>query len=184
VRDDSGAPVAGVAVSLGTYLTTSREDGRYQFAHVPPGEHALALVPEHMPAAYAALDEPRTIVVANRSRVTADLAVSALRAIRGRVFVDRNGNGRADDDEGVESIVVRLDDGATATLTSASGAFAFYNLEPGHYAVWVDRERLRADLDIRSSPRLDVDLQPDHATNDVDFRLGLHEKPILMRELP
>ena len=39
VRDDSGAAVAGVAVSLGTYLTTSREDGRYRFPHVPPGQY-------------------------------------------------------------------------------------------------------------------------------------------------
>ncbi len=182
MRDDSGAAVAGVAVSLGTYLTTSREDGRYRFPHVPPGQYDLALVREHMLAAFAAADEPRTVVIADGAHVTVDLAVTALRAIHGRVFVDRNGDGHADDDEGVESIVVRLDDGKTATLTNSSGAFAFYNLEPGRYAVWIDRERLRSDLDIVSPPRLDVDLQPEQATNNVDFRLGVHEKPILMRD--
>ena len=43
VRDDSGAPVAGVAVALGPYLAVSGINGSYKFAHVPPGEHELAV---------------------------------------------------------------------------------------------------------------------------------------------
>ena len=50
VRDDSGTPVAGAVVSLGRYRTPTREDGRYRVAHVPPGQHDLAVVREHLPA--------------------------------------------------------------------------------------------------------------------------------------
>ena len=79
---------------------------------------------------------------------------------------------------------MRLDDRGTATLTNQSGNFDFYNLEPGTYAVWIDAARLRADLEVASTARLTVDLQPDRPATNVDFRLAVHDKPVLMRELP
>ena len=184
VRDDSGAPVAGVAVALGPYLAVSGINGSYRFAHVPPGEHQLAVAAEHLPAAFGLADQPRALKVGPSAPAHADIGVTALRAIHGHVFVDRNGNGRQDDDEGVAGVVVRLDDRGTATQTNQAGSFDFYNLEPGTYAVWIDAARLRADLEIASTRRLTVDLQPDRPATNVDFRLTVHDKPVLMQDLP
>jgi hypothetical protein len=184
VHDDSGAPVRGAVVSLGRFRTTTRDDGTYRFAHVPQGDHTLSLDREHLPAAYAVASEPRAVTVVGDRPVRADLAVTALHVIRGRVYNDRNGNGRADDDEGVGDVVVRLDEKGPATLTSEAGAFAFYNLEPGPYLVWVDGARLRSDLMVVSPYRRQVQLQPDRATTNVDFIVATHEKPVLMKELP
>jgi hypothetical protein len=184
VRDDSGAPVAGVAVALGPYLAVSGINGSYRFEHVPPGEHELAVPAQHLPAAFGLADQPRVLKVGPNTAAHADLGVTALRAVHGHVFVDRNGNGRADDDEGAAGVVVRLDDRGTATLTNQSGNFDFYNLEPGSYAVWIDTARLPADLEVASARRLTVDLQPDRPATNVDFRLAVHDKPILMQDLP
>jgi hypothetical protein len=183
VRDDGGTPVAGAAVSLGRYLTTSDADGRYHFRHVPPGEHSLSIVAGHLPASYAVAGGPRRLTIAGRD-VTADLPVTALRAVHGRVFLDASRNGRRDDREGAAGIVVRIDDSDTATITGRDGAFDFYNLEPGAHTIWIDRARLRADLDVLSPDRRAIDLQPDRAVVDLEFTLVRRTKPILMKELP
>jgi hypothetical protein len=73
---------------------------------------------------------------------------------------------------------------ATATLTNQAGNFDFYNLEPGTCVVWIDAARLRADLEIASTERITVDLQPDRPATNVDFRLAVHDRPIRMQELP
>jgi len=184
VRDDSGAPVSGVAVALGQYLSVTGADGRYRFSHVPPGEHELAIAAGHLPAAFGLADQPRALKVGQSAPAHADLGVTALRAIHGRVFVDRNGNGRQDEDEGIAGVAVRLDDRGTATLTNQAGNFDFYNLEPGTCVVWIDAARLRADLEIASTERITVDLQPDRPATNVDFRLAVHDRPIRMQELP
>ena len=185
VRDDNGAAVAGAAVSLGRFMTTTRTDGRYRFEHVPPGDHALALVPDRLPAAYSADFADRTLRVSGGARdVQADLAVRSLRAIHGRVFLDRNSNGRMDAGEGQSGVVVRLDDEGTATLTDDSGVFAFYNLEPGRYTVWIDGARLRTGLGVASPARTPVNLEPDAAATNIDFELVVRDKPIVFKERP
>ena len=50
--------------------------------------------------------------------------------------------------------------------------------------MWLDTARLRPDLALVSQGRLTVDLQADRPATDVDFRLAVHDKPIIMRELP
>lgn len=184
VRDDSGAPVNGAVVSLGRYLTTTREDGRYRFAHVPPGSHSLSLLKDHLPAAYTSAADPRDIRVVTHVPVEANLSVVALRAIHGRVFRDGNRNNRFDEQEGMAGIVVRLDENGPATLTNENGEFDFYNLQPGPYAVWIDTARLRSDLQVTGADRRRVELQPDRATSNVDFTVASREKPVVMKELP
>jgi hypothetical protein len=184
VRDDSGAPVAGVAVALGPYLTMTGVNGSYRFGHVPPGDHELSVAVEHLPAAFGPGEQPRVLKVGPNAPAHADIGVTALRAIHGRVFMDRNGNGRVDEDEGIAGVVVRLDDRGTATLTNQAGGFDFYNLEPGTYSVWIDASRLNADLELASTGRLEVDLQPDRPATNVDFRLAVHDKPVVIQDLP
>jgi len=184
VRDDSGAPVAGAAVALGPYLALSGIDGSYRFMHVPPGAHELSVAANHLPAAFGVAGQARMLQVGPNTAAHADIGVTALRAIHGRVFVDRNNNGRVDEGEAAPGVVVRLDDRGTATLTSQAGTFDFYNLEPGTYSVWLDAARLPVDLDLASNGRLAVDLQPDRPATNVDFRLAVHDKPVVMQDLP
>jgi hypothetical protein len=184
VRDDSGAAVNGAVVALDRFLTTTRADGSYRFRHVPAGTHTLSLPADHLPAAYAVVSAASAVAVVPGTEVQADLQVTALRAIHGRVFRDANGNQRMDDGEALEDVVVRLDENGPATLTSAGGVFHFYNLQPGPYVVWLDTGRLRHDLQAAGGARRQVNLHPDRASTDVDFVVIARDKPVLMKELP
>ena len=182
--DDSGAPVSGAVVALGRFLTTTRQDGSYRFRHVPPGSHTLSLSSDHLPAAYANASGASTIVVGPHNAVQADLRVTALRAIHGRVFLDTDGTGRLDDRKGLEGVVIRLDENGPATVTAANGEFHFYNLQPGPYVVWLDTMRLRHDLQVVGSGRRHIELLPDRASTNADFTVATREKPVLMKVLP
>jgi len=106
--------------------------------------------------------------------------VIPLDAIRGRVYLDANQNGRFDAGEGRRGIVVHLSNQVTATDTD--GAYAFYNLAPGTYALRVDQERLPGTLAVREAHR-EVALQPDRAATGIDFLLVEKEKPVILKRL-
>lgn len=184
VRDDGGAPVHGAVVSLGRFVTTTDEAGRYRFFHVPLGKHAVALLNDHLPAAYANANQPVGLTVLPNRDVQVDVRVTALRAIHGRIVLAGRSTNRIDEQTGMGGIVVRLDRDGPATITDDEGAFHFYNLQPGPYQVWVDTARLRQDLQVVGPARRTVDLQPDRPANNVDFRVSAREKPILMKERP
>jgi hypothetical protein len=49
-RHPSGSGVAGVVVHLDDQLTTTREDGVFEFQNLPPGAHHLSIDRNHLPA--------------------------------------------------------------------------------------------------------------------------------------
>jgi hypothetical protein len=81
--------------------------------------------------------------------------------------------------EGVGSVVIQLSTGAM-TLSEDDGAYAFYDLPAGQYAVAVDTARLSQTLEIQSPASVDVTLL-DTGTSSVDFRLGAKQKPIILQ---
>jgi hypothetical protein len=179
--DQVGYPVAGALVRLGPYSAITDDAGEYTFTRVPDGQFQLALDKDKLPAAYAWDDEPRLLTVTRASRERIDLQVIPLNAIRGRVYLDRNRNGRFDEDEGVPNAVVRVNESVTAT--SATGSYAFYNQPPGRYKIRLDVQRLARGLAPASPADLDVELTGDHPLLGVDFRVEKKDMPIIMREI-
>jgi hypothetical protein len=181
VLDESDQPVPGTVVTLGPYVTTSRRDGSYEFAHVPTGEFDLALDKAHLPADYAVDDVRRPVDLTNARSTQLDLRAIPLHAISGHVYVDRNDNDQFDRGEGVVNVVVRLSVGGAATMTDSEGAYGFYNLPPNHYQVRVDAERLSSDLVVTSPDGAEVELEGSRSQTRVDLRVTLRVKPIIMQ---
>jgi hypothetical protein len=122
------------------------------------------------------------MTVTGSSRSNVDLQVIPLNTMSGRVYIDRNGNGRFDPGEGVVGAVIAVNDAVTATGTA--GAYAFYNQPPGRYTLRLDVARLAKGLAPASPASLDVELTDNQPLVGVDFTVAVHDMPILMRELP
>lgn len=181
VVDQLGQPIPSAIVSVHSYQARTDAQGNYQMAHVPAGRYAVKLDEASLPANYQNRDARKAINVTNNTAVEADFHVIPLRAVTGVVYLDRNGNGIADPDEGVGNVVLHLNGFATAT--NDDGSFGFYNLAPGEHTVRVDKERLPRDLAVAVPDTITVTLQPDRSVTGVIFRLIKQEKPIIFQAL-
>lgn len=179
--DQAGHPVPGALVRLGPYSAITDAGGAYRFARVPEGDFELALDRNKLPAAYAWDEAPLQLSVGRRSRVHTELHVIPLNAIRGRVYLDRNGNGTYDEGEGVPHVVVRV--GNAVTATGATGAYAFYNQPPGRYVVRLDTTRLAKGLAPAAAAERAIDLTGDQPALGVDFVLEERDMPVIIRRV-
>jgi hypothetical protein len=180
--DPRGEPVPGAPVTLGPYVTTAAADGSYRFSHVPTGTFDLGLDTLRLSARYAS-DGVRQHLDLTGARKTVDLHAVPLHAIHGHVYIDRNGNGQFDADEGIPNVVLRLSQDEFATMTDEGGAYGFYNLPPGSYQVWIDADRVSRDLRIVSSGSIDVQLDDaGQSRTGIDLQVAVKEKPIVMQK--
>jgi protocatechuate 3,4-dioxygenase beta subunit len=179
VVDYVGRPVPGARVRLGAFTADSDADGRYVFARVPPGEFDLSLDTDFLPADYAWDGRSRHLTIKASSRVVNDLVVAPLNAIHGRVFVDRDNNGRFDRGEGVPGAVLHLGDHVTAT--DIDGAYDFYNVLPGTHDVELDADRMPAGFDAGSHTKLTIELREDRPATGVDFLVTAKAKTVIWR---
>ena len=181
VVDQAGHPVAGARVTLGAYSADAGADGAYRFQYVPAGDYELALDAAHLPADYAWDGARRQLTIGRSTRQTIDLLVAPLNAIHGRVYCDRNNNGRFDDGEAVQSAVVRLQERITAT--DRDGAFHFYNIWPGDYQLQLDVDHLPPTFAAVAAVTRSITLGDEGPAVGVDFRVVEKTKPILWREI-
>jgi hypothetical protein len=180
VLDELGNPVVGAGVRLGPYLAITDERGRYEFSKVPRGEFQLALAGDLLPALYVSDGASRQIVMESSTREVLNLTAIPLNSIRGRVYQDVNQNGRFDRGEGRPRMALHLGDRVTAT--DADGAYGFYNLQPGQYVVRLDTDRPGELYTATSAPEVTVDLHSGRPALDIDFRIALKEKPVILQK--
>ncbi|HEY9420770.1 MAG TPA: carboxypeptidase-like regulatory domain-containing protein, partial [Thermoanaerobaculia bacterium] len=181
VADPSGVSPGRVAVELGPYRALTDAGGRYAFRNLPGGSYELRVVEESLPAGYAALEGPRSAVVARGDRLDRDLAVAELGSAAGWVYVDRNTNRRRDPGEGIAGIVLLLDD--RATTSGPDGAFGFHNVQPGTHRLLLDTGRLPDHLASTIPSALDLGLPPGRSLDHVELRLAEKRKAVVFQEL-
>jgi hypothetical protein len=176
VVDHLGRPVAGALVRLGPYATSTGADGRYVFRNVPPGAVDLFVDEAGLPANYAVDGHRVRVNPAAGDRRDIVLRVAPLATITGRVFVDRNRNGRDDAGEAIAGAVVRLDD-ERATVTDRDGRYGFYNLKPADYVVRVNLASIDPNAEAAVAERR-VSLAADRPVAGLDFAVTIRPKPI------
>lgn len=181
VLDQTGRAVVGARVRLGSYTAETDRNGRYLFRYVPRGEYTLSLDSHFLPADYAWDGRDVRLTLTWSSRIVLDLLVAPLNAVHGRVYEDRNGNGRFDPDEAVGGVPVLLDEQVTAT--DHTGAYSFYNVWPGNHVVHLDTEKLPSDFEVAGPLSLNVTLEDTQPVTRADFHLKPKAKPILWQKV-
>jgi hypothetical protein len=179
VVDDAGRGVAGAGVKLGPYSTESDATGAYRFRYLPAGPYELAIDRHLLPADVAWDGRVERLELTARSRVKTDLRVAPLNAVHGRVYCDRNNNGRFDAGEAVHGAVLQLDDRMTAT--DQNGAYTFFNLWPAAYAVRLVEQKLPEALTAVDT-ELMVTLGDNGPVTGADFRVVQRVKPVIWTE--
>ncbi len=181
VVDQTGKPVKQTVVKLGDYRAVTDEHGQYKFLNLPEGRYLLAIDPESLSADYRSDATAREIRIKPRTIVKADMRVIPLRAILGRVIVDKNHNGKADNGEGMGKIVLRMGDRATAT--AEDGSFAFYNVDPGKHTIFLDEPRLPMGYVAITPASIEHNLDPSAAAPELLFVIEYHDRPIEFQEI-
>jgi hypothetical protein len=100
---------------------------------VPRGEYEVSLESQMLAADFAWDGRTERISVTSAKASRLDLRVTPLNAIHGRVYIDRDANGRFDTGEAVEGVVIRVGDRFTST--DHAGAYSLYNLWPDTYEI-------------------------------------------------
>jgi hypothetical protein len=94
------------------------------------------------------------------------------RKINGKVFYDRNGNGKIDErEEGIAGIKIRLNEGQTL-VSNADGDFEFLQLADGEYRVELDVEGFGKLWRVSSDVSRTVDLS---AAKSAEINFGLND---------
>lgn len=181
VLDYLNRPVPGALVRLGPYTAESDALGEYRFARVPAGEFDLSLDADFVPADYAWDGRARRVRVRASGRQTIDLFVAPLNAVHGRVYADRNGNGRFDAGEGVVNAVVFL--GERATSTDVHGAYDFFNVPLGAQTLRLEGAKLPSSFAAGANTELHVELTDSRPVTGADFVVVARTKPIVWKEM-
>jgi cell division septation protein DedD len=182
VQDSLGDPVAGAVVGLGDWRVATDGEGRYRFPRVPAGEYPLAIDAQGLPVGWAVAGAVETVEVKRRAAAEADLTAVPLQALRGLVFLDRNGDGLPGADEGVGGVAFFLDEEVTAS--DATGAFSFHLLPPGRHTLRLDASRLPPEMVLAGQPVLEVEIAAGSDREDVVVGLLPRQREIHFGRLP
>lgn len=174
-RDPNEPGVQDALLRLDDQLARTNAQGYFRFPPVGPGSYRIEIARAPL-GLVATVPTPIPVTVAIGQVVSLEIPMRAVGIIRGRVFDDKNRNGKADPDE-PGLVNVRVFAVGTATSTEArSGANGQYILQvpPGSYTVTLDRTTLPKRYEPTTPVTVSVTVQTGQ-TVTVDF--GAYEVP-------
>lgn len=181
--DATDVPLEDVRIVLqdGTTVKTDRSGWAF-FRGISPGAYQVAITLDDLSTGYV----PTTPVTQAHTlteglTATVDFPIRAERSIAGRVYVDRNRNGRYDEEPVLANMTMCLD-GARKVTTKEDGRYLFKDVAAGLHHVSLNcRSRVPEYLPLNATVQtVDVPPQPTHVET-VDFRLG--EEAAIMQDV-
>ena len=107
-------------------------NGRHRMIGIPSGEIEVGIDPFSLPSGYLP-GMAQSITLMPRENREIFFPVTAQRSLSGRVYRDRNRNGKWDEGEGLSRKTVRW--GKAATQTDTQGRYLLKNLQSGNHRV-------------------------------------------------
>ncbi len=162
-----------VRVSLEGGVTVRSNDlGVYSFSNVVAGEHTVSLVLATLPPGYLPVEAPKkTITVFEGIRFELNFAVRAMRALTGRVFLDKNKNGLFDEEETpLADIRIRL--GEFEADSDGEGWYLFESVPKGHFELFTNLLSVPAGFTAPEKTTVDFPVEPMTMT---DVNIALRE---------
>lgn len=163
------APMTGTRVRLNNgYEVVSDANGNYAFERIPPGEYHVALNLEDVRANLVPANGlEQTLIVLPRMIVDTSFRLVQSGAASGRVWHDKNENGKYDEGEGLADVRL-LSSSGRDTYSDPDGSFLITDLPPGEQSIFVDERYQPEDLTISNS-RLRAEVRSAEKAKDIEF---------------
>ncbi|HTL71119.1 MAG TPA: SdrD B-like domain-containing protein [Candidatus Eisenbacteria bacterium] len=169
--DPGEPPVKKVRVKLeGGRTTVTNVKGVFAFPDLIAGDHVAELDLATLPEGYLPTGKPKkTFTLFEGMRYELNFPLRAQRTVAGRVFGDKNSNGRLDMDEtGLAEVLVLF--GGEPVLTDRDGYYLFDNLKSGAFDLAVDPTTVPAGFTPPPPRKVDIPAEPAQILN-MDFAL-------------
>lgn len=178
--DPGETPVEGVVL----YLNDRRESvtdtsGHYSFQYVIPGRQPVTLDLGNIPPEWTIAETEGFVEVKARKAAHLDFILTKAVTIKGRVFVDQNGDSLyQENEEPLENIALIMSPGERFTRTNGDGEFKYDYLLPGKYTVRIHTEDLPVGYELVSSPEITSELKAGETVDNVNFVVKLTSVPV------
>lgn len=154
--DNDETPLRKMILVLdGSTTFETDQDGRFIIYGLTPGEHQISLDPLYE-VIYLPKIPVTTVTVKPYQTIQLDLPFIRSQNITGKIYFDRNNNGRQDLDEpnlsGIPINLLNIDQNEKfQAYSSSNGQFIFYQLAPGLYQFNFDDELLPDNMQAPSN---------------------------------
>lgn len=178
-KRDAGEPgIAQALLILDGQLARTDELGYFRFPPLAPGSYKIEI--SRMPIGFSpTVALPLAVTLGVNQILTVEIPVRPVATVRGRVFDDKNRNGRADPDEpGLRGVRLLAVGPKTLEIRTADDGQYLLQLEPGAYTISLDRTTLPRRYEPTTSASVSVTLQTGQMIT-VDFGAAEVPRPIL-----
>jgi len=170
-KGEPGIPDVRVYVVNGRAAYTG-PDGIALIDKVVPGKRQARLDTTKLPIALSVRGQAvQPITVAEFKTVKVEYPIVKTGTIKGRVFLDKDGNGKYNKliDEALPNIRVFITPESRDTLTFSDGTYLFDYAYPGDYQVCVDLRNVPSGYNISSPEKVQVSLHEGDVIDTIDF---------------
>lgn len=177
-RDEPGMPGIRVTANGGQALTDAR--GWYAIPNIRNGSTNVRLDLSTVSAEYNIIGQyEKTVALGGWRRPRADFPLSALGGLRGRVFYDRNKNGRFDpDDHGVSGVLVMLMPSGLTAISNGGGTFRFSNVPIGDQQLIIDTVSAPVEYEPLSPGPVTITVRQGEIVNHLELALTKRFRPV------
>jgi hypothetical protein len=166
------------------YLEDKRETvadskGNFRFLYVEPGSHRVTLDLSSVAPEWTLKGPEKEIEVKARKKNKMDFILSRSSTIKGKVFIDSNGDLIfQDNEEPLENIIIELLPQKQFTHTDSEGQFKFDYLLQGEYQARINLDDIPLGYELSSPAEITLDLAAGKEIKDINFALRLKTTPI------
>lgn len=176
------APMSGTRLRLNNgYEVVSDANGNYAFERIPPGEYHIALNLEDVRANLVPANGlEQNIILLPRMMVDTSFRLVQSGAAAGRVWHDKNDNGKFDEGEGLADVRL-LSSSGRDTYSDPDGSFLITDLPPGEQSIFIDERYKPEDLMITDS-RLRAEVRSAEKARDIEFVFKTKPREVKIRD--
>lgn len=170
IQDANEMGIEGIDIRLGYQRIKTKKDGSFAFTNVEPSTYNFGFDPKKLVADYSAPVLGFPVKVKAGDNLVFDMPLTMNGVLKGRVFIDIDGNGIfSDGDEVVDWVKVIVLEKNITSFSDKEGRFYLENLPLGSFTLTVDEKSLPAF--IRVPKPVTITITPEKLDHIIDIPL-------------